>query len=137
MQALLTSMHKGQADFTLTFRRLSDSARDPAGDATFSATFASAETIQPWLQDWRQRLSRETATPEARSSAMKAANPAYIPRNHRIEQAIAAATDDGDFSLFEALVEVTAKPYEDQPRFAAYQEPPKPEEEVLRTFCGT
>lgn len=137
VQALLTSMHKGEADFTLTFRRLSDSARDPAGDATFSATFASAETIQPWLQDWRQRLSRETTTPEARSSAMKAANPAYIPRNHRIEQAIAAATDDGDFSLFEALVEVTAKPYEDQPRFAAYQEPPKPEEEVLRTFCGT
>jgi uncharacterized protein YdiU (UPF0061 family) len=137
VQSLLTAMHKGEADFTLTFRRLCDSARDPAGDAMVSATFASAEAIQPWLQDWRQRLSRETATPEARSAAMKAVNPAYIPRNHRIEQAIAAATDDADFSLFEALIDVTAKPSEDQPQFAAYQEPPKPEEEVQRTFCGT
>lgn len=137
VQALLTSMHRGEADFTLTFRRLCDSARDPAADALLGSSFASAAAIQPWLADWRERLTRETATPEERSAAMKAVNPAYIPRNHRIEQAIVAATDDADFSLFEALVDVTAKPYEDQPRFAAYQEPPKPEEEVQRTFCGT
>lgn len=68
---------------------------------------------------------------------MMAVNPAFIPRNHRIEEAIAAATEDADFSLFEALVEVTANPYTDQPQFARYQAPPSPGEEVQRTFCGT
>ncbi|MBZ7920853.1 YdiU family protein [Ensifer adhaerens] len=137
VQSLLTAMHKSEADFTLTFRRLCESARDPAADALLGSSFASAATIEPWLQDWRQRLGRETMTPKERAAAMKTVNPAYIPRNHRIEKAIAAATEEADFSLFEALVDVTAKPYEDQPRFAAYQEPPKPEEEVQRTFCGT
>ena len=137
LQALLTAMHQGEADFTLTFRRLCDSARDPAADAMLASTFASAEAIGPWLQDWRQRLSREQATPDERATAMKAVNPAYIPRNHRIEEAITAATEDADFSLFEALVEVTANPYADQPQFARYQAPPSPQEEVQRTFCGT
>ncbi|MGF6155755.1 uncharacterized protein YdiU (UPF0061 family) [Ensifer sp. KUDG1] len=137
LQALLTAMHQGEADFTLTFRLLCDSARDPAADAVLTSTFASAEAIGPWLQNWRQRLSREQATPDERATAMKAVNPAYIPRNHRIEEAIAAATEDADFSLFEALVEVTANPYADQPQFARYQAPPSPQEEVQRTFCGT
>ena len=68
---------------------------------------------------------------------MRAVNPAFIPRNHRVEQAIDAATQDADFSLFEALVEVTSRPYEDQPGREAYAAPPKPGEEVLQTFCGT
>jgi uncharacterized protein YdiU (UPF0061 family) len=68
---------------------------------------------------------------------MRGANPAFIPRNHRIEQAIEAAVEDGDFSLFEALLTVLAKPYEDQPAFAPYTEPPQPAERVLQTFCGT
>ncbi|RAS17834.1 protein adenylyltransferase SelO [Ensifer adhaerens] len=137
LQALLTAMHQGEADFTLTFRRLCDSARDPAADAVLASTFASTGAIGPWLQEWRQRLSREKATPDERATAMRAVNPAFIPRNHRIEEAIAAATEDADFSLFEALVEVTANPYTDQPQFARYQAPPSPGEEVQRTFCGT
>jgi uncharacterized protein YdiU (UPF0061 family) len=68
---------------------------------------------------------------------MRKANPAFIPRNHRIEQAIQAAVEDDDFSLFEALLKVLAKPYEDQPAFAPYAEPPLPAERVLQTFCGT
>ncbi|MBD9555755.1 YdiU family protein [Ensifer sp. ENS03] len=137
LQALLTAMHQGEADFTLTFRRLCDSARDPAADAALASTFASTGAIGPWLQEWRQRLSREKATPDERATAMMAVNPAFIPRNHRIEEAIAAATEDADFSLFEALVEVTANPYADQAQFARYQAPPSPGEEVQRTFCGT
>ncbi|HEV7308286.1 protein adenylyltransferase SelO [Ensifer sp.] len=137
VQALLTAMHQSEADFTLTFRRLSDSAGEPTAETAFKALFASPEAIDPWLRDWRARLSREDKDPAARATAMKAVNPAYIPRNHRIEQAIAAATEDADFSLFEALVDVTARPYDDQPGFSAYQAPPEPEEEVQRTFCGT
>ncbi|MEI2297633.1 protein adenylyltransferase SelO [Ensifer sp. MJa1] len=137
VQSLLSAMHQGEADFTLTFRRLCDCAGAPEADVAFSALFASPLSTASWLNDWRQRLSRETTTPDERRAAMKAVNPAYIPRNHRIEQAIVAATEDADFSLFEALVDVTAKPYEDQPQFAAYQTPPVPEEVVQRTFCGT
>ena len=60
-----------------------------------------------------------------------------LRRHVRIEQAIRAAEDDGDFSLFEALNDVLARPYEDQPTFAAYTAAPGPAEEVFKTFCGT
>ena len=137
VQALLARMNAGDADFTLTFRRLSAVAEDDAAEADFTATFRDPQAITPWLDEWRQRLSRERTSRAERATAMRAVNPAFIPRNHRIEEAIKAAVEDGDFSRFEALLEVTSRPYEDQPNFAAYAEPPKPGEEVLRTFCGT
>ncbi|WP_429121293.1 protein adenylyltransferase SelO [Ensifer sp. 4252] len=137
VQALLTAMHQGEADFTLAFRRLCECAADPTADADLTSLFAEPAGLTSWLADWRQRLEREPVTAGERAVAMRAVNPAYIPRNHRIEQAIVAATEDADFSLFEALVDVTSKPYEDQPRFAAYADPPQPEEEVRQTFCGT
>ena len=65
-----------------------------------------------------------------------AVNPAFIPRNHRIEAVIAAAVAD-DYAPFEELIKVLAKPFEDQPEFADYANPPKPEERVCQTFCGT
>ena len=67
---------------------------------------------------------------------MRAVNPAFIPRNHRVEAVIAAAVD-GDYKPFEELLTVLSKPYEDQPEFAAYADPPLPDQRVLRTFCGT
>jgi uncharacterized protein YdiU (UPF0061 family) len=67
---------------------------------------------------------------------MRQANPRYIPRNHRIEEVIAAATE-GDFAPFEALLEVIVRPFEEQPTAAAYTVPPRPEQRVLETFCGT
>jgi uncharacterized protein YdiU (UPF0061 family) len=67
---------------------------------------------------------------------MRRANPAFIPRNHRIEAMIAAAVR-GDFAPFETLIEVLAKPYDDQPDFAHLADPPKREERVEKTFCGT
>ncbi|MBV9560453.1 MAG: hypothetical protein JOY90_08335, partial [Bradyrhizobium sp.] len=63
-------------------------------------------------------------------------NPAFIPRNHRIEAVIQAAIND-DTTAFEELNLVLATPYEDRPAFAAYAEPPRPEQRVLQTFCGT
>ncbi len=137
VQDLLARMNEGDADFTLAFRRLSAVAEDDAAEADFAATFRDPAAIRPWLGEWRKRLAREDTSREDRAKAMRAVNPAFIPRNHRIEEAIKVAIEDGDFSLFEALVEVTARPYEDQPTFAAYAQPPKPGEEVLRTFCGT
>ena len=68
---------------------------------------------------------------------MQDTNPAYIPRNHRIEESIRAAEDHGDFAPFHRLVDVLAAPYDDQPDNAAYQKPPLPQERVTKTFCGT
>jgi len=67
---------------------------------------------------------------------MRRANPAFIPRNHRIEQAIEAATD-GDFEPFETLARVLERPYDDQPEAAHLMEPPGAEQHAYQTFCGT
>ncbi|TAU82738.1 protein adenylyltransferase SelO [Rhizobium leguminosarum] len=137
VQALLSLMQVQGADFTLAFRRLSDLADDDAAAPEFAASFREPEACGTWLMQWRERLSRDAQTATERTIAMRSVNPAFIPRNHRVEQVIKAAVEDGDFSLFEALLSVLSKPYEDQPGFAAYREPPKPDERVLATFCGT
>ncbi len=86
---------------------------------------------------WRARLVREESTPVERSVAMRAVNPAIIPRNHRIEQAIEAASERDDYAPFEALVGALARPFDDDPLYAHLKEPPAPDERVTRTFCGT
>jgi uncharacterized protein YdiU (UPF0061 family) len=136
IQSLLATMQQQGADFTLTFRRLATLAANE-DVADFAATFNDPQSTTPWLERWRERLGRDPQTPSARATAMRKVNPAFIPRNHRIEQAIEAAVEDGDFSLFEALLKVLATPYEDQPAFEPYAEPPLPAERVLQTFCGT
>jgi serine/tyrosine/threonine adenylyltransferase len=68
---------------------------------------------------------------------MRAANPAFIPRNHLVEEAISAAVNVGDFQPFESLLTVLSMPYEDQPVFRRYVDPPRPDQVVHQTFCGT
>ena len=72
-----------------------------------------------------------------RGAAMRAVNPAYIPRNHRVEEVIRAAVADHDFEPFERLGQILANPYDSQPEFAAYAEPPSFDTSAYRTFCGT
>ena len=68
---------------------------------------------------------------------MKSVNPAFIPRNHLVEEMIAAAVERADYTPFENLLAVLMQPYEDQPDAQKYAEPPPPSEQVYRTFCGT
>ncbi len=68
---------------------------------------------------------------------MRLVNPAFIPRNHRVEEAIKAAVQQSDLEPFEQLIEVLASPYEDQPSLERYAEPPRPDQIVRETFCGT
>jgi uncharacterized protein YdiU (UPF0061 family) len=134
-QELLDRMAEGKADFTLTFRRLSDAVA--SGDNTVVRTlFSDPAAFDIWFAKWRARLELESITPADRATAMRAANPAFIPRNHRI-QAVITAAQAGDFSVFNEMMMVLAKPYQDQPEFAPYAEPPKPDEVVRQTFCGT
>jgi uncharacterized protein YdiU (UPF0061 family) len=133
---LLKAMAENAADFTLTFRRLSDAALGPEGDAEVRKLFADPAAFDTWAVRWRRRISDEPQDAGARRVAMRTVNPAFIPRNHRVEAIIEAAVNRNDYAPFEELLTVLAKPYEDQPAFA-YAEPPKPDERVLQTFCGT
>jgi protein adenylyltransferase len=137
VQDLLNAMTDGKADFTLTFRRLSEAAAEPAADADVRALFAEPAAFDEWATRWRQRIAEEPQTPGERRAAMRAVNPAFIPRNHRIEAVIQAAVTADDYAPFEELLAVLARPYEDQPAFAAYADPPEPHQRVLQTFCGT
>ncbi len=137
VQDLLDAMAKNQADFTLTFRRLSDAAFDPAGDAEVRALFADPAAYDEWAVRWRQRIGDEPQTAAERRAAMRSVNPAFIPRNHLIEAVIEAAVNRDDFGPFETLLTVLSKPYQDQPDFAGYADPPEPHQRVLQTFCGT
>jgi uncharacterized protein YdiU (UPF0061 family) len=134
---LLKAMAGNQADFTLTFRRLSDAARDPAGDVSVREQFTDPAAYDAWAGRWRQRLADEPQDAATRQVAMRAVNPAFIPRNHRVEAVIEAAVSRNDFAPFEELLTVLAKPFDDQPDLASYADPPQPQERVLQTFCGT
>jgi serine/tyrosine/threonine adenylyltransferase len=135
-QDLLNRMALNEADFTLTFRRLCDAVAKPEADAAVRSLFNDPAAYDEWAVSWRQRLASEGGDADARRAMMRSANPAFIPRNHRVEEAIAAAQND-DFAPFETLVRMLAKPFDDQPEFAAFMDPPRPDQVVRRTFCGT
>ncbi|MBS0123048.1 protein adenylyltransferase SelO [Thetidibacter halocola] len=120
----LDLMQAGSSDFTNSFRALAEgTARDQIADiAGYDA----------WHARWQKRIAVEDA-PDTR---MRAANPAFIPRNHRVEEMIAAAVE-GDDAPFHRLNAVLARPYEDQPESADLRRPPQPSEQVTATFCGT
>lgn len=134
---LMEAMANNKADFTLTFRGLSNSAADQDADTDLAILFEAPEECQAWLVRWRERLDREPREGRERRDAMRAVNPAFIPRNHRIEAVIAAGVEREDFGPFAELLDVLAEPFVDQPDRAAYAAPPAPEERVLQTFCGT
>ena len=136
-QDLLAAMAKNHADFTLTFRRLSDAAADPLADSDVRQLFADPTAYDDWSSRWRQRLGEETQDPAHRGAAMREVNPAFIARNHRVEAVIEAAVNRDDFAPFEELLAVLSKPYQDQPAFSGYADPPQPHQCVLQTFCGT
>ncbi|MBX6373840.1 MAG: YdiU family protein [Acetobacteraceae bacterium] len=134
---LLRRMAENRADFTLTFRRLCDAAAGPESDAGVRALFTDPAAYDTWAARWRARLLEEPGGPEACCAVMRAANPAVIPRNHLVEAALGAAVEREDLGPFEALLEVLSRPYEERPGLERYATPPRPEERVLRTFCGT
>jgi uncharacterized protein YdiU (UPF0061 family) len=136
-QDLLTRMADNRADFTLTFRRLSELGNAPSeADARVNTLFEEPLAFDDWAARWRERLSTDPKSELERQADMRSINPAFIPRNHRVEEVIRAAVN-GDLKPFETLLEVLASPYDDQPDRQEYENPPRPEEVVHQTFCGT
>jgi uncharacterized protein YdiU (UPF0061 family) len=134
---LFDAMQRNQADFTLTFRRLCEATEREAQDAAVRSLFSNPRDYDSWAAQWRARLARDPTDPHTRAAAMRRVNPAYIPRNHRIEQVIRAAVNDSNFTPFAELSAVLSQPYRSSAEFAAYADPPSPSERVAKTFCGT
>jgi uncharacterized protein YdiU (UPF0061 family) len=134
---LMQRMTASRADFTLTFRRLSDAAASPDGDAVVRTLFADPGAYDDWAAEWRERLDEEPADGQERAVAMRSVNPVFIPRNHLVEAALDAASRRQDFHPFEELLDAVSRPHEERPGFERYAIPARPEESVLQTFCGT
>jgi uncharacterized protein YdiU (UPF0061 family) len=136
--AFLYELAANAVDFTNAFRTLGNAVtNDPAAVATFRTLFKETPQFDAWLESWRGRLNDEMNTVEERRENMRAANPAFIPRNHRVEAVIRAAVDSQDFEPFETLLAILSQPFDDQPHNASYMKPPEEGERVYRTFCGT
>ena len=126
---LLTVMNDDEADFTRTFRGLSHSA------SVARAEFAVPQAFDAWAERWTSRVALDQDE-DSRRAAMQAVNPAYIPRNHRIEQMIEAAVL-GNLTPLHTLVDVLSEPFVERTEYADYALGPAPNEVVHATFCGT
>lgn len=134
---LLECMAENEADFTNTFRHLSDVISNDSDGTQVKAQFNNLSGFDHWVNRWKTRLEQETRPLSECADAMRQKNPAVIPRNHLVEAAIRAAEDHGDFSTFHDLVEEVVDPYLSREPGSHFVTPPKPDEIVHQTFCGT
>lgn len=138
-ESWLDLLHAQQVDFTLAWRRLADAA--DGNEAPLRALFPGQPGLDRWLQRWRERCATEDARADSttdRAQAMRRVNPWLIPRNHRVEEALDAASDKGDLAPFEQLLKALQHAFDENPALARYAEPASGEFMAeFRTFCGT
>ena len=133
IEDLLSIMEKYSEDFTNTFINLTfDKNKDKDKD---KGMFTSNE-FDSWYKIWQERLKRQPQSKEQVHQLMKNSNPAVIPRNHRVEEAIEAG-DKCDFSVMIKLLDVISRPYDHSKDQEEYSQLPKPSSCPYRTFCGT
>jgi uncharacterized protein YdiU (UPF0061 family) len=130
VEDLLACMHRHGADFTNTFRGL-------ASGSMAEAPVFQAPDFRLWLDRWQARRKRQPDSREESRRLMSTHNPAVIPRNHRVEEALEAAVERADFTVMENLLGVLSNPYRDPPEATGYHIPPPPSARPYRTFCGT
>jgi serine/tyrosine/threonine adenylyltransferase len=131
---LLALLQAQRVDFTSCFRALSSCVLGDAAPAR--SLFAEPFAFDAWTERWQARLASDATAPEALAQAMNRVNPAYIPRNHKVEEALAAATA-GDLDPFQALLDVLSRPFDERPGLEAYAAPAPSSFGAYRTFCGT
>jgi serine/tyrosine/threonine adenylyltransferase len=140
----LALLHREHIDFTLAWRHLADAALGQ--ETPLRALFSQPTAPDAWLARWHARCQQgadaagagAAAAAAERASRLKTINPRIIPRNHRVEEALTAATTDGDLSLFERLLQALRRPFDDDPALARYAEPAPAELTAgYQTFCGT
>jgi uncharacterized protein YdiU (UPF0061 family) len=128
-QSFMKLLMDNGTDYTLAFRSLSH--------GTVRGLFEEPAGYDAWEIQWRERLAQEPQDEAARRAAMLAVNPAYIPRNHKVEEVLAAAIQDDNYAPFEQLIDVLARPFEERPEAEAYAGPPTGDPKKYRTYCGT
>lgn len=131
---LFTAMDGEGVDYTQFFRRLADAVSGP--DSDVKALFADDTKCVSWLAEWRSRIARDPQDATARIEMMNAVNPIYIPRNHRVQEALDAA-EAGDMAPFETLLGVLAGPYTKREGLEKYEGPAPETFGPYQTFCGT
>jgi uncharacterized protein YdiU (UPF0061 family) len=130
VEDLLDCMHRHKADFTNTFR-------DLASGALPKTPLFRAQDFKQWLERWKTRIERQPDSRKTARRLMKTHNPAVIPRNHRVEEALAAAVERTDYTIMQKLLEVLSQPFQDLPQDSDYHLPPPPSAKPYQTFCGT
>ncbi|MGG2092544.1 protein adenylyltransferase SelO [Bacillus sp. S13(2024)] len=130
IEDLLTIMEKNRADYTNTFRALTFNKLEDMD------LFKTPEFHQ-WHEQWQERLGRQEESKDSSHLLMRKNNPAIIPRNHRVEEALEAAVKHGDYSVMERLLHVLSNPYAHSPEQDEYATLPAPSSCPYRTFCGT
>ena len=131
---LLKLMEEGQADFTLVFRRLSQTLQGDR-DAVRNL-FKEPDAFNAWAIRWQKRLEKEDILAETTAQSMDRVNPIYIPRNHKVEEALVAAVNQ-DMTPFTKLLEVVIQPFDEVAGNKSYAEPAPATNRRYQTFCGT
>ncbi len=135
VEQLLHLMHQGQGDFTLVFRHLASAIL--GDDSKFKAQFIDSSMVTEWLTRWIKRVGREEMSPEQCATSMNDVNPAYIPRNHKVEEALDAAVSRNDLEPFRAMLALLSEPYRDHIGMGGYAAPAALSTSPYVTFCGT
>ena len=130
-------MQKHEADYTSVFRLLCDAVHPGSNVEGLTKIFSGDLLWVNWLELWRKKLEMGKRTLEQVAQGMRSVNPAFIPRNHLVEQAISSAVEKNDFSAMYTMQKLLSTPYLDQPSYQKYLDPPKKEERIFKTFCGT
>ncbi|HSH95912.1 MAG TPA: YdiU family protein [Roseimicrobium sp.] len=129
IDALLSCLHEHSADYTNSFRDLTS--------GTFTDnTLAQAPDFQAWQVRWKERLARQPQSIELARERMRQNNPAFIPRNHKVEEALAAANQN-DLCVLHRLLEIVSDPYDHDRKEPGFSTPAGPNAQPYQTFCGT
>jgi uncharacterized protein YdiU (UPF0061 family) len=135
VDALFATLEGQKVDYTLFFRNLSHAAR---GDFdSVRVLFDNPDEFDAWAIGWQGRLSHEDVASDVRAAAMNRVNPIYVPRNHKVEEALAAASNHGDLEAFKILLEALKFPFDERPKFNRLAEPAPADFGEYKTFCGT
>ena len=126
---LLELMEKHQADYTNTFLALTFSKKN-------DTALLASEEYKEWYKHWQERLNRQDETKAQSEELMRKSNPAVIPRNHRVEEALEAAVERDDYTVLEKLLDILSKPYAHTSKQAEYAELPAVKA-PYQTYCGT
>lgn len=130
IESLLAWMQKHKLDFTVTFR-------DLASEKSLAAKIYQDTEFREWLNRWEKTLQKNDKTRQDVAASMNSVNPAIIPRNYRVEEALAACEQSDDHITLENLLRAVTHPFSDSPEFQNYREPPPPTQTCYQTFCGT